>query len=74
MTDATSNGMVVTETTQLVTFVEKYSVCQETNCQGKFKVNSIVLAGLGGAASLSFGCTKCGSCNVKFETNSDRER
>ena len=74
MTDATSNGMVVTETTQFVTFVEKYSVCQETNCQGKLKVNSIELAGLGGAASLSFCCTKCGSCNVKFETSSLTEK
>ena len=74
MTDATSNGMVVTETTQLVTFVKKYSVCQETNCQGKLKVNSIELAGLGGAASLSFCCTKCGSCNVKFESLSLTEK
>uniref|UniRef100_A0A1X7UPS5 Uncharacterized protein n=1 Tax=Amphimedon queenslandica TaxID=400682 RepID=A0A1X7UPS5_AMPQE len=40
----------------LVKFVEKYSICQETNCRGKLKVNSIELAGLGGAASLSFGC------------------
>uniref|UniRef100_A0A1X7UCX7 Uncharacterized protein n=1 Tax=Amphimedon queenslandica TaxID=400682 RepID=A0A1X7UCX7_AMPQE len=31
------------------------------------------LAGLGGAASLSFGCTNCGSCSVKFETSSQRE-
>uniref|UniRef100_A0A1X7VER2 Uncharacterized protein n=1 Tax=Amphimedon queenslandica TaxID=400682 RepID=A0A1X7VER2_AMPQE len=65
--------MVVTETTQLVKFVEQYSICQETNCQGKLKVNSIELAGLGRAASLSFGCANCGSCNVKFETSSQRE-
>ena len=32
------------------------------------------LAGLGGAASLSFCCTKCGSCNVKFETSSLTEK
>ena len=54
MTDASSNGMIVTETTQLVTFIEKYSVCQETICHGKLKVNSIEL-------TLSFRCTKCGS-------------
>uniref|UniRef100_A0A1X7TW74 Uncharacterized protein n=1 Tax=Amphimedon queenslandica TaxID=400682 RepID=A0A1X7TW74_AMPQE len=65
--------MVVTETTQLVKFEEQYSICQETNCLGKLKVNSIKLAGLGEAASLSFGCTNCGSCNVKFETSSQRE-
>uniref|UniRef100_A0A1X7UJS4 Uncharacterized protein n=1 Tax=Amphimedon queenslandica TaxID=400682 RepID=A0A1X7UJS4_AMPQE len=46
--------MVVTETTQLVKFVEQYLICQETNCQGKLKVNSIELAGIGGAASLFF--------------------
>uniref|UniRef100_A0A1X7TW06 Uncharacterized protein n=1 Tax=Amphimedon queenslandica TaxID=400682 RepID=A0A1X7TW06_AMPQE len=71
--DATSNCMVVTETTQMVKFVKQFSICQETNCQGKLKVNSIELAGLGGAASLSFSCTNCGSCNVKFETSSQRE-
>ena len=74
MTDASSNGLIVTETTQLVTFIEKYSVCQETNCQGKLRVNSMELAGLGGAASLSFCFTKCGSCNVKFETSSLTEK
>uniref|UniRef100_A0A1X7TBM5 Uncharacterized protein n=1 Tax=Amphimedon queenslandica TaxID=400682 RepID=A0A1X7TBM5_AMPQE len=39
--------MVVTETTQLIKFVEQYSISQETNCQGKLKENSIELAGLG---------------------------
>ena len=43
-------------------------------CQGKWKVNSMELAGLGGAASLSFCCTKCGSCNVKFEASSLTEK
>ena len=68
--DATCHCMIVTETTQLVKFVEQYSVCQETNCRGKLKVNSIELAGLGEAASLSFCFTNSGSCNVKFETSS----
>uniref|UniRef100_A0A1X7TEF5 Uncharacterized protein n=1 Tax=Amphimedon queenslandica TaxID=400682 RepID=A0A1X7TEF5_AMPQE len=65
--------MAVKETTQFVKFVEQYSIYKETNCQGKLKVNSIELAGIEGAASLSFGCTNFGSCNVKFEISSQRE-
>ena len=72
-TDKSANFTFLSESTQLIKFVEQYTICSVTGCTGKLMFNYFEVTGLGGAASFNFRCATCGNRDIKFDSSSFRD-